>query len=264
MRTLEKQFTTWLPENNRIERIVKLAEVGFKKRYYNDKLGLFWAFLNPLFQMGIYFLVIKYIFKSEEEHFALFLFCGLIVWMAFSECTTQGMDLLENNRFLIENIQFNQLDLFIAHTISVFIGLLFNLLVFFILCFLSSLPLSTHVLLLPLLLLNLFLIATGVSLILATLKIYMRDIVHLWAVLILVGFWGSGILFDGAIYKEVFPPLLYTNPFVGLIMNIRIIVMKGMPPDWNLVVVNLCTGILILALGMFVFKKYGHKFLENI
>jgi ABC-type polysaccharide/polyol phosphate export permease len=254
----------WLPENNRLERIWKLAEVGFKKRYYNDRLGLFWAFLNPLFQMGIYFLVIKYIFKSEEEHFALFLFCGLIIWMAFAECSTQGMDLLENNRFLIENIQFNQLDLFISHTLSVFIGLLFNLLVFFLLCVISQLPITANILVLPILLFNLFLIATGVSLILATLKIYLRDIVHLWAVLILVGFWGSGILFDGAIYKEVFLPLLYADPFVGIIMNTRLIIMKGLSPDWNLLLINLATGFAILGIGVFVFKKYAHKFLEYI
>jgi len=262
--TIDQQMTKWLPENNRLERIWKLAEVGFKKRYYNDKLGLFWAFLNPLFQMGIYFLVIKYIFKSEEEHFALFLFCGLIIWMAFAECSTQGMDLLENNRFLIENIQFNQLDLFISHTLSVFIGLLFNMLVFFLLCLVSQLPLSIHILIFPLLLFNLFLIATGISLILATLKIYMRDIVHLWAVLILVGFWGSGILFDGAIYQEVFPPLLYANPFVGIIMNTRLIIMKGVAPNWHLLMINFATGVFILGLGMVMFKKYAHKFLEYI
>ena len=262
--SLRGRLFQWLPENNRLERIWKLAEVGFKKRYYNDRLGLFWAFLNPLFQMGIYFLVIKYIFKAAEEDFALFLFCGLIVWMAFAECTTQGMDLLENNRFLIENIQFNQLDLFIAHTISVFIGLLFNLVVFFLLCLISQLSLGKGIFILPLLLFNLFLIATGISLVLATLKIYLRDIVHLWAVLILVGFWGSGVLFDGAIYKEVFPPLLYMNPFVGIIMNIRMIIMKGVAPDWNLLVINLLTGIFILSLGIGIFKKYAHKFLENI
>ena len=253
-----------IPENNRMERIWKLAQVGFKKRYYHDRLGLFWAVLNPLFQMGIYFLVFKYIFKSEEENFALFLFCGLIIWMAFAECADRGMALLENNRFLIENIQFNQLDLFFSHTLSIFIGLFFNIAVFFFLCLVTGLSLTWNVFLLPVLLFNLFLIATGVSLILATLKIYLRDIVHLWAVIVLLGFWGSGILFDGAIYQEVFPPMLYANPFVGIIMNIRAIVMKGIMPDWHLLAINMAIGAFILGMGILLFKKYAHKFLENI
>ena len=46
-----------LPENNRIELIWKLAQVDFKKRYYNDSLGLFWALLNPIFRILIYCLL---------------------------------------------------------------------------------------------------------------------------------------------------------------------------------------------------------------
>ncbi len=260
----KQQFFEWLPENNRMERIWKLAQVEFKKRYYNDRLGLFWALLNPLFQMGIYFLVFKYIFKSPEENFALFLFCGLIIWMAFTECTVQGMHILNKKRFLIENIQFNQLDLFFSHTLSIFIGLAFNIVVFFLLCFVSGVSLTFNALLLPIFFINLFLIATGSSIILATLKIYLKDIVHVWAIVLLLGFWGSGIFYSGEVFKEVFPPLLFANPFVGIIMNIRAVIMKGMPPDWLLVWANLGVGLLILGIGIFLFKRFSHKFLETI
>jgi len=261
---LKEQFFEWLPENNRMERIWKLAQVEFKKRYYNDRLGLVWALLNPLFQMGIYFLVFKFIYESPEEHFALFLFCGLIIWMAFAECTTRGMHLLDLKRFLIENIQFNHLDLFYSYTLSVFIGLIFNIIIFFLLCLISGLPLGWNLWVLPILLFNLFILATGTCLILATLKIYLRDIVHLWATLLLIGFWGSGILFDGAKYAEVFPPMLYGNPFVGIIMNFRAVVMNGTPPDWQLLSINMAMGVLILSIGIFVFKRFGFKFLENV
>lgn len=262
--TLKEQFFEWLPENNRLERIWKLAQVEFKKRYYNDRLGLFWALLNPLFQMGIYFFVFKYIFESPEENFALFLFCGLIIWMAFTECTVQGMHILNKKRFLIENIQFNQLDLFFSHTLSIFIGLAFNIIVFFLLCLVSGVTLTINALLLPIFFLNLFLIATGCSIILATLKIYLRDIVHVWAIFLLLGLWGSGIFYSGDVFRDLFPPLLFANPFVGIIMNIRAIIMKGIPPDWLLVWVNLGTGLLILLIGIFLFKRFSHKFLETI
>ena len=262
--TFKQKFFEWLPENNRLERIWKLAHVEFKKRYYNDRLGLLWALLNPLFQMSIYFLVFKYIFKAEEENFALFLFCGLIIWMAFTECTVQGMQLLNKKRFLIENIQFNQLDLFFSHTLSIFIGLSFNIVVFFLLCLVSGIDLTMNALFLPIFFINLFLLATGTSIILATLKIYLRDIVHVWAIFLLVGLWGSGIFYNGDVFREVFPPLLFANPFVGIIMNIRAVIMDGTPPNWLLVGINLATGILILGIAVFLFKKFSHRFLETI
>ncbi|MEM6318679.1 MAG: ABC transporter permease [Bacteroidota bacterium] len=261
---LKKQFIDWLPENNRLERMWKMAQVEFKKRYYNDRLGLFWALLNPLFQMGIYFLVFKYIFKSEQENFALFLFCGLIIWMAFTEGTNQGMQLLHRKRFLIENIQFNHLDLFYSHTLSVFIGLSFNVTIFLLLCLLTGIALQPTVLLLPVFLFNLFLIQTGVCMLLATIKIYLRDIVHVWAIALLVGFWGSGIFYDGVAFLDVAPPLYYMNPFVGIIRNIRLTVMEGISPDWLLVGVNLLTGCIILGIATLLFKRFSHKFLETI
>jgi len=262
--TFKQKFFEWLPENNRLERIWKLAHVEFKKRYYNDRLGLLWALLNPLFQMSIYFLVFKYIFKAEEENFGLFLFCGLIIWMAFQECTIQGMHLLNTKRFLIENIQFNQLDLFFSHTLSVFIGLGFNTFVFIILSLLADLPIGWSILFLPLLFLNLFFIATGTSILLATLKIYLRDIVHVWAIFLLLGFWGSGIFYSGDKLKEAFAPLFYSNPFVGIIQNIRAIIMKGLLPDWYLFSINFASGLLLLGIAIILFRQFSHKFLETI
>ena len=261
---LKQQLIDSLPENNRLERMWKMAHVEFKKRYYNDRLGLFWALLNPLFQMVIYYSVFKFIYESPEENFGLFLFCGLIIWMAFSECTVQGMHLLNKKRFLIENIQFNHLDLFYSHTLSIFIGLGFNITVFIGLCLIAGISLTLNALFLPIFIFNLFLIATGVSIILATIKIYLRDIIHLWSIAMLVGLWGSGIFYSGEKLRAVFAPLFFANPFVGIISNIRLIIMEGSQPDWFLAGVNLATGILILGLAIFLFKKFSHKFLETI
>jgi len=35
------------PESNRFERIWKLAQLDFKKRYYHDNLGALWSLLEP-------------------------------------------------------------------------------------------------------------------------------------------------------------------------------------------------------------------------
>jgi ABC-type polysaccharide/polyol phosphate export permease len=65
------------PENNRLERIWKLAQVDFKKRYYNDRLGLLWALINPIFKVIVYFLVFSLFFKVQQENYGLYLFSGI-------------------------------------------------------------------------------------------------------------------------------------------------------------------------------------------
>ncbi len=252
-----------LPENNRLERIWKLAQVDFKKRYYNDKLGLLWALLNPASKIAIYYFVFSILMEDRRiENFALFLFAGLLLWMAFSECTNKAMGLIKSKKYLIENIQFNQIDLFISATISVFLGLGFNLIAYFFICLIMGLSLTWNVLYLVVILFNVFIICLGASLILATIGIYIKDIKHLWAIGLIAGFWTSGIFFEGELILEKFPAFVFINPFLGIIMNMRSISMYEQAPDFNILVINMIFGIVTFIVGIFVYKKFSHKAIE--
>ena len=94
---------------SRLERIWKIAQVDFKKRYYNDRLGLLWALINPLTQISIYYFVFTRIFQRNQENFVLYLFCGILTWLAFTEATKMGSRVLIRKKYLTENIQFNWL-----------------------------------------------------------------------------------------------------------------------------------------------------------
>ena len=68
------------------------SESSFRTRQFRVRghffvLGLLWAFLNPAFRIAVYFFVFKIILESKIENYGLFLFSGLLIWIAFSECT---------------------------------------------------------------------------------------------------------------------------------------------------------------------------------
>jgi len=254
-----------LPESNRLERIWKLAEVDFKKRYYNDKLGLLWALLNPVIQIFIYYYVFTHIFKmAKVDNYAIFLFCGLVLWIGFKEASNKGIAMIKSKRYLIENIQFNHVDLFVSSTIAVFMGLIFNTGALLLACLVAGISLSPYALFIFVLYINLFLIGMGTAMILATIRIYLDDIVHLWTMVTLLGFWTSGIFMRGELFLEELPILLYLQPFIGIIINMRKITMYSLPPDYFILAVNMLAGVVVLLIGMFVFKRYSHKALENL
>ena len=177
-----------LPERNRFERIWKLAQVDFKKRYYNDRLGLVWALLNPMFQIAIYYYVFTEIIQMERvDNYAVFLFCGLVVWMGFKEAAAKGLNMIKAKRYLIENIQFNYIDLFISSTISVFMGLMFNTIAVIIACQVTGVTFTSNIMYLPLIYLQLFCIGMGTAMILTTIRIYLNDVVHLWTMITIFG-----------------------------------------------------------------------------
>ena len=61
---------------------------------------------------------------------------------------------------------------------------------------------------------------------------------------------------------KIFAPIIYINPFVGIIMNMRKISMYGVEPDFYLLGVNLMSGLIILLIGIIVYKRFSHKALE--
>lgn len=253
-----------LPENNRLERIWILAKVDFQKRYYNNRLGLFWALLNPLFQLGVYYFVFTSLFTVKIEYFALYMFIGLLFWMFFSESTTKGIYTLLQYQYLIENIQLNKVDLFLSSTLSVFIGFLFNISAFFFIAYLSGVPFHPTVFFFPLFVLNMYLLALACSMLLATINIYLKDVHHLWDMVTLLGIWLAPVFYSEEIFREKLGMLLYANPFAGIIINVHNTVLYGKEPDYSLLIYTLGFSLVLLAVCYFLFLKFAHKAIEKL
>lgn len=256
-----------LPESNRYERIWKFAQIDFKKRYYNDKLGLLWALINPLLRVCIYYLIFSVMIKKISEgipNYALYLFLGLIVWISFVEMSRKAIRLLYVKRYLIENIEFDKVDLYHSNALSVTIGLFFNILVFALISLLLGVSWSWSILWLPVLFLNLIFIGTGFGMIISVIYIYIKDVDHILDIIFLLGIWTSGIFFAKEQITNVFPWYEYANPMLGLIDNFRNVLIYQTEVDLLILAINLSYGILLYLIGFFLLNKYSHKAMEFI
>ena len=253
-----------IPENNRVERIWKLAQVDFKRRYYNDKLGLLWALINPATQVAIYYFVFTNFFNNREPNYAVKLFAAIILWRAFTESASKGANILKTKSYLIENIQFNWLDLFYSNIISNLLGYIFNLLVFFILAIVLGVKFPLAIVLFPLILLNWFFLSFAVSIFLSLIRPVFDDIIHLWNIVVMIGFWTSGIFFSGTKILEILPISGYINPFIGIILNTRACLIEGNPFHLKLFIYDLHFGFILFLISIFAFKKYARKVVERI
>lgn len=255
-------IASFLPENNRYERIWKLAQVDFKKRYYNTRLGLVWALINPAFRMFIYVFVFTWLGRMRFENFGFYIFGALIVWMSFSEATNKGINGLTKKKYLIENIQFNKIDLFISNVMAVFFGLLFNLGVYLVISILSGIPIYSQILWIPFLLLNHFVLCLGVSMILSVLSIFMKDILHMWVMIIMLGFWTAPIIFPQENFTGYLEFLLFINPAGGIIINMRNALLYGNPIDITFLIHCWIYAIVLYGIGQFLVKRYWQDAME--
>lgn len=253
-----------IPENNRIERIWLMAKFDFVARYYGSFLGLFWALLKPLFQLGVFYVVFTMMLDTRTEKFLLFLFIGIIMFQFFTESAKGSMNIFKTKKYLLENIQINKLDIFFSAISATFLGFLFNFVAFSAGNLLLNDQFSWSILYFPLVLANLIIIIMATQLIFATVSIYLKDIDSIWFVLNNLLFWGSGIFFDLTSLTGIPALIKYFNPLAGILMNARDVLIYARPLDHQLLAINMATSIVLLLIGLFVFKKYSAKALEKL
>src|SRR5919202_5703251 len=125
-------LTDWFRRSNKSERLWLLAKIEFKLRYYENKLGLLWALIKPIMDVGIYYVVFKVIMKTDVPAFASYLFIGLILWNFFVESTSGTIQILNTKKYLYEYSNMNKLEIYVSTLLSNSIGFFFNLVMFVI------------------------------------------------------------------------------------------------------------------------------------
>lgn len=102
-----------LYQNRRL--IWKLAKSDFKKRYAGSYMGAFWAMVQPVITVAMYWVVFVIIFPNRTGYasggvegvpYILFLTAGLVPWFYFSEALTSAMVSLLEYNYLVKKVVF--------------------------------------------------------------------------------------------------------------------------------------------------------------
>ncbi len=247
----------------RLERIWILSKTDFVQRYYQTKLGLLWAVLNPIFQLAVFYVCFTYlVFRSGSTEFVMYLFLGILTWQLFAQGSKAGLSTLFQKRYLIESTNINTLDLFIASIITVNIQFILTLGIFLVFTLFFDIEFSYRVLYFFPTYLSIILFSMGTGMILSVLKIGFRDINQVWDLVILAGFWSVPIIWEQALVYEEYTFLLYVNPITGMLINFRNALIYNELPDFNALIYYSIVSIITLIIGLVVVKKFSRKLTE--
>ena len=262
-----KIVNDWFKRSNKIERLWLLAKIEFKLRYYENKLGLFWALIKPLLDIAIYYVVFQIVLKQNIPAFASYLFIGLILWNFFVESTTGTVQILNTKKYLYEYSNMNKLEIYISTLFSNSIGFFFNFIMFLLFYnFLEkeSTGFSIQNIWIIALFLNLFILSLGMSLILSTIYIIAKDITQIWMAFTSFLFFLSPIFYKLSTFKEALPSFDYGNPIAGIIINARRVMMERSKPDFQLLGFDYGYAIFLLLVGIIFLNRLGSKAAEKL
>jgi ABC-type polysaccharide/polyol phosphate export permease len=119
-----------------------------------------------------------------------------------------------------------------------------------------------NVLAIPLPLIALVLVSTGVGLILSSLYVFFRDLPFFYELVQFVLMMTSAIFYPARIVQENLRPLLKLNPLYPIVESLRQITTSNQLPDPSLIVQSWLSGLIILGIGFFIFNWLRPKFMD--
>lgn len=145
-----------------------------------------------------------------------------------------------------------------------FLMMIFEFLIFgaFLIVF-QFIP-STTAFLLPLLVIDLFFLSLGFSLILAPLNVKFRDFRFIWGVVLQAVFFVTPIIYTLDILPDNIQRVLELNPLVSIFSSAQNAVLYDVLPSMMILFQMFITTVILLFIGCFVFKKLDKNLIEDL
>lgn len=260
-----RPLATSLAKNRRIT--WELAKREHADRYAGQAFGVVWAIVHPLFLIGLYVFVFKFVFKqnfggTDELPFdyTVYLLSGLVCWLSSQDALIRSCSAIVSKSDLVRQVVFPLEILPVKVVLSSLFTLAVSIAVIvgYVAITFGRIPLVY--LMLPLLVALQALFLTGIGFVLAVTGVFMRDIKDFIQVFATAGVYLMPVVYLPNMVPPLFKPFLYLNPFSYLVWCFQDVLFFGRiehPVAW---VVCLVGGSMVLLWGYRLFDRLRPAF----
>lgn len=240
---------------------------NIKIRYKGSVIGFFWTLLNPILMIILYsiFLKILKFYNPADREFLAKLIIGVISWHFVSMTVNDGLHSIIDNATLIKKVPFPKEILPVSIIISNLINFVLSMII--VILFIPFTGTSINIKMIWLIPLAIFLetiLVTGVTLLVASLNVFLRDIEHITSVGLTVWFFLSPVVYWYEQIPVKYHKLSILNPLAGIIHLYRCV----LPETKFLPAINFVISIIlsfsVFFTGYIVFEKLQDKFSEEL
>jgi lipopolysaccharide transport system permease protein len=229
-----------------------------KLKYKQTALGVVWVGLQPLLMMIIFTLFFGKVLKipSQDLPYPIFVFSGLLVWNLFSTGLSNASSSMLNNASIIKKVYFPRLIIPVSTVIVACVDFLVSFALFVGLLILYRQTVSPEALVCWPIALLLTIIATlGPGIFLAALTVKYRDFRYVIPFLVQILFFLTPVIYPVSLLT--YPGLRYVlaaSPMYAAVEFFRHPLTHS-SLSWQLLSVSIISGIVILFVGLYYFKR---------
>jgi len=250
-----------------------LVRRDLEARYKGSVLGNLWSIVNQLSQLLIYTYVFSIILKVKlslkglpEENslvFGLWLFAGLLPWIAFTTGLTQAATSVVSQTNLVKKVVFPLALLPLVPVFSAFVESGFGLIILIIFVAFRIGTLHETLALLPLIWFPQLLFTIGLAYFTAALTVFFRDIPQTIMVLFNLWFYLTPIVYPLDVVPESVRDLvLWLNPIAAITQIYRDLILIGEVNHGGEWAVLTVISILTFYGGFWVYKRLRSGFAD--
>lgn len=251
--------------------IWKLAKNDFKVRYAGSYFGAFWAFVQPVITILVYWFVFSVGFRVGTRGipvpFVLYLVGGIVPWFYFQDSLTGGTNALLEYHYLVKKVVFHISVLPAVKLVSSLFVHGFFVLVTLILYACYGLRPDIYCLQLIYYSFAMILLVAGLTSITSAVVVFFRDLQQIIAIFLQVGVWLTPIMWvaeNTLADRPVIRRILMLNPMYYIVSGYRdSLIYKRwfwQNPLWTLYF--WAVTILLLLLGNLIFARLRQHFAD--
>ena len=246
----------------------ELLKTNVKKeirgKYKNSFLGVLWSFLNPLLQIVVYAIVFQIILKNPQENYAVFICCGLIPWTFFSSSLTRSAFTMVENGNLLKKVYFPREILPISIVTSEAVNFLISTIIIIAFVVFGGLGISKYMVFYPIVWIAQYILLVGLSLIVSSISVYVRDLQHLIGVVLQLFFYATPIVYSADIIPDNLKWILNINPMTYIIEAYRDIFYNQTMIDIMPLLILIGISVVLCVIGYLIFNKLQKGFAEQL
>jgi len=243
----------------------ELTRRDFHGRYAGSLFGFAWSFVQPLWQLLLFSYVFALVLRvpvsgGGTERFWVFLFAGLLPWLAVQEGVMRGATAITESSSLVKKHRLRSEVLVLSVVLAALLHEGIAAVVFVaVLGVLGELALAG----LPWLLLGLAIqlgLTCGLALLVAAVHVFVRDTAQVLGMVLGAWFYLTPIVYSLALVPERLRWIADANPLTAVVGLYRAGLYGAEVPSGVAVAMSAAVALCVLALGAVVFRRLAPDF----
>jgi ABC-2 type transport system permease protein len=251
-------------DGHRMERgrdlFLNLTRTELTARYKSTALGILWFALSPALMTVVFTVVVQHVLRLDIDRYVLVILAGILPWSFAQASLLSATTAITRAGGLVKRVRVPRAMIPLATVTASLVHFLAAMAVLVVVLPVLGGSLTPWLLALPLAILLQTAGLAGLALLTSSLNVYYRDVEHVLALVLRVGFYLTPTFYPLSMVPESWRQAALVNPLAGMVEVYRALLVDGAAPPGDVLTAAVVWPMLSLVLGAWAFRRYEPDF----